>query len=106
VTFNRRIWAPIALLLAVGNLVAAGFAAREAEPWHAALHAALALLFGLWAQRLGAQWRELPAAQSEASEAALADLQRRVSELEERVDFAERLLSRQRDLERLNPPDR
>jgi hypothetical protein len=28
-----------------------------------------------------------------------------VSELEERVDFAERLLSKQRDLERLAPPE-
>lgn len=34
----------------------------------------------------------------------LGDLQRRVAELEERVDFAERLLARQRDVERLIPP--
>jgi hypothetical protein len=32
------------------------------------------------------------------------DLQRRVAELEERVDFAERLLAKQRDAERLSPP--
>jgi len=42
-------------------------------------------------------------AQPRASEEALEELRRRVSELEERVDFAERLLSQQRDLERLAP---
>ncbi|SRR6266568_5187582 len=32
------------------------------------------------------------------------DLERRVAELEERVDFTERLLAKQRDAERLSPP--
>lgn len=36
----------------------------------------------------------------------LEDLQRRVAELEERVDFAERLLAKQREVERLIPPKR
>jgi hypothetical protein len=44
-------------------------------------------------------------AHSAASEEALEELRGRVSELEERVDFAERLLSKQRDLERLAPPE-
>ena len=35
---------------------------------------------------------------------ALEDLQRRVAELEERLDFAERLLARQREAERVLPP--
>jgi hypothetical protein len=35
------------------NLVAVWFAARPAETWHASLHALLAVLFGLGAQRLG-----------------------------------------------------
>jgi L-ascorbate metabolism protein UlaG (beta-lactamase superfamily) len=35
---------------------------------------------------------------------ALEDLQRRVAELEERLDFAERLLARQREAERALPP--
>jgi len=34
----------------------------------------------------------------------LDDLQRRVAELEERVDFAERLLAKQREGERLAKP--
>jgi predicted nuclease with TOPRIM domain len=35
----------------------------------------------------------------------LADVQRRVAELEERLDFAERLLAKQREVERLAPPN-
>jgi hypothetical protein len=34
----------------------------------------------------------------------LEDVQRRLSDLEERVDFAERLLAKQRDAERIAPP--
>jgi hypothetical protein len=34
----------------------------------------------------------------------LEQLQERVSELEERVDFTERLLAKQRDAQRLGPP--
>src|SRR5258708_37714531 len=35
---------------------------------------------------------------------ALDDMQRRLAELEERVDFAERLLAQQRDAAQLKPP--
>jgi hypothetical protein len=47
-----------------------------------------------------------PAAGTIASRApeGLDDLQRRVAELEERVDFAERLLAKQREGERLAKP--
>ena len=38
--------------------------------------------------------------------AALDDLQRRVAELEERLDFAERMLAQQRGAAQLNPPNR
>ena len=51
-TFKPAIWSPIAVVLSVINLVAVGFAAGQPQPWHAAGHAALALAFGLWAQRL------------------------------------------------------
>jgi Tfp pilus assembly protein PilO len=36
--------------------------------------------------------------------AALQDVQRRIAELEERVDFAERLLAQHKDAAQLNPP--
>lgn len=49
-----------------------------------------------------ARLAELEDAQKRGGSAA--DLERRVAELEERVDFAERLLAKQRDAERLSPP--
>ena len=111
-TFKPAIWYLIAVVLSVINLAAAGFAARAAEPWHATIHAALALAFGLWAQRLrrGPGGSDLQA-RLEALEALdggesseevqalrneLETLRRELSELNERVDFAERLLARGR----------
>lgn len=51
-------------------------------------------------------WKHETLADSEEVHARLAevdDLKQRVAELEERVDFAERLLARQREGERLPP---
>ncbi len=42
---NPRIWVPVAQLLTVINVGAVYFAAQAAEPWHATLHAGLAVLF-------------------------------------------------------------
>ena len=50
--FKHRAWIAVAWLLSLGNLGAVWFAARPAEPWHATIHALLAVLFGLGAQRL------------------------------------------------------
>jgi hypothetical protein len=93
-TFKRAIWYPIAVVLSVINLVGVGFAAGEPQPWHAALHAALALAFGLWAQRLrqGPAGSELQAP-LEGLEAEVDALRAEVAELHERMDFAERLLA-------------
>jgi hypothetical protein len=59
VWFRHRAWIPIAWLLCLANVVATWFAAQPAEPWHATTHAALAVLFGLGAQRLAARQRAL-----------------------------------------------
>ena len=93
-TFKRAIWYPIAIVLSVINLVGVGFAAGEPQPWHAALHAALALAFGLWAQRLrqGPGGSELQAP-LEGLESEVDALRAEVAELHERMDFAERLLA-------------
>jgi len=48
----------------------------------------------------------VPSADSGEHAAVLDDLQRRIAELEERVDFAERLLAQHRDAAQLNPPNR
>lgn len=100
--FKHRAWIPVAWLLCLGNLISVWFAARPAEPWHAAVHALLAVLFGLGAQRLGL--RNKPTADADVVgrvrelEARLADLDElqnvegRVAQLEERLDFTERAL--------------
>ena len=112
--FKHRAWIPVAWLLCLGNVVSVWFAARPAEPWHATIHALLAVLFGLGAQRLAARSDsrrdELKSEERQTLEdletrfGELDELKQRIGELEERVDFAERLLAKQRDGQRLNPP--
>jgi hypothetical protein len=107
-TFKSRIWYPIAGVLSLINLVAVGFAAQSAEPWHAATHGALALAFGLWAQRLRRRpgGSELPAelpARFEALEAEVYTLRQELSEAQERLDFAERVLAQGPEARRVGP---
>jgi hypothetical protein len=52
VWFKHRAWIPVAWVLCLANVVAVWFAARPAEPWHASVHAFLAVLLGLGAERL------------------------------------------------------
>jgi hypothetical protein len=103
-TFKPAIWRPIALVLSAVNLVAVGFAAGAAEPWHATAHTALALAFGLWAQRM----RRVPdvgedQARLEALESEMGDLRRELTEAQERLDFAERVLAQAPDARRVGP---
>jgi hypothetical protein len=105
-TFKPALWGPIAVGLSALNLVAVGFAAASAEPWHAAVHSALALAFGLWAQRLrlGPARRELGGeARFEALEAEVSSLRQELTEAQERLDFAERVLARTSDPRRVGP---
>lgn len=55
--FRHRAWIPVAWLLSAANVVSVWFAARPAEPWHASVHAAFAVLFAVGAQRLSARER-------------------------------------------------
>lgn len=109
--FKHRAWIPIAWLLCLGNLIATWFAARPAEPWHASIHALLAVLFGLGAQRLAARQRALKngggGAELRADITALREeltaLRQAQSEILERLDFTERVLSQVRDAHRELP---
>ena len=108
--FKPAIWFPIAVVLSVINLVAVGFAAGEPQPWHAAIHAALALAFGLWAQRLrqgrGGSELQAPLEVLDALDALDADvskLRQELSETQERLDFAERLLAQRPDVRSVGP---
>jgi hypothetical protein len=110
VASKTRFWNAVLVLLSAGNLVSVWFAAQPGEPWHATIHGALALAFGLWAQarmRLGeARWRAGALdTGSEVDSAALrdevGDVRRELDEVHERLDFAERLLSQAREADRL-----
>jgi hypothetical protein len=102
VWFKHRAWIPVAWLLCFGNVIAVWFAAQPAGPWHATIHALLAVLFGLGAQRLGLggkpiadgdvveQVRELEARLADLD--TLQDVEGRITELEDRLDFTERAL--------------
>jgi predicted outer membrane protein len=103
-TFKPAIWRPIAIVLSVVNLAAAGFAIGQAEPLHATVHVALALAFGFWAQRL----RRGPVASEleprlEAVEIEVSKLRQELGEAEERLDFAERLLAQRAEARRVGP---
>jgi len=115
-TFKPAIWRPIAVVLSVVNLVAVGFAARSADPWHATVHAALALAFGFWALRLrpgpGGSEREprldvLEAGERQARldvlEMEMSNLRQELSEAQERLDFAERMLAQGPETRRADP---
>jgi hypothetical protein len=106
-TFKPAIWYPIAVALSVLNLVAVGFAVGQAEPWHATIHAALALAFGLGAYRLrqGSGGSELQARLEalEAEVGELGGLRQELSEMQERMDFAERLLAQGPETRRVGP---
>ena len=108
--FKAAIWYPIALVLSVVNLVAVGFAAGDREPWHAGIHAGLALAFGLWAQRLRQRPRgsdlQAPFEVFEAVEALeveVSKLRQELGETQERLDFAERVLAQGPESRRMGP---
>jgi len=107
--FKSKIWQPVAIVLSGANLVAVGVAAGAAEPWHAAVHAALGLGFGLWAQRLiqrragsgsGADSAGDLEAGLDALEVEVGDLRRELSETQERLDFHERMLTQRAETRR------
>ncbi|HXQ30304.1 MAG TPA: hypothetical protein VN848_13660 [Gemmatimonadales bacterium] len=105
-TFKPSIWYPIALTLSVLNLVAVGFAIRPGQPWeHAGMHVALAMAFGLWAQRLGQRRgadRDVPD-RLDAFEDEMSKLRQELNETQERLDFAERVLAQGRESPRVGP---
>jgi len=114
VTFKPTIWYPIAVVLSVANLVAAGFALGQAQPSHAMIHGGLALAFGFWAQRLrrrpgGSELEarldgvEAEVSRLDALEAEVSKLRQELSETQERLDFAERVLAQAPETRRVGP---
>ena len=103
-TFKPAIWFPIAIILCAVNVAAVGFAARDAEPLHAGIHAALAVAFGLWAQRMRRHARGGETqADMQALEGEVDTLRQELAEAHERLDFAERVLAQQAATRRVDP---
>jgi hypothetical protein len=113
-TFNPTKWYPIAVVLSVLNVVSVWFTAGSPDPWHPALHAAAALGFGLWAQRLrqrrgvGAPQDRLEALEAEvgrleALEGEVSRLRQELSDAQERLDFFERVLAKGAEARRVGP---
>lgn len=103
-TFKSRLWHPAALALGALNLVGVGFAAGGAEPVHAGVHAVLAVAFWSWAQRLREKREDggrLPRADD--LELEVGELRRELGEVQERLDFAERMLAQRAETRRLDP---
>jgi hypothetical protein len=107
-TFKPALWQPIAIGLSAINLVAVGFAAAAAEPAHAAIHSGVALAFGLWAQRMQ-QRRAVGGGDVEVQdrleglEAEMTNVRGELGEVQERLDFAERVLAQGAEARRLGP---
>jgi hypothetical protein len=118
--FKPKIWHPIAVVLGVINWLGAGWALRGAldlrqpgEFAHTGIHVALALACGFWALHLrrARDRAESPQLEGGAADdpnrldalgAEVSNLQRQLSETQERLDFAERMLA-QRPV-RVEPP--
>jgi hypothetical protein len=107
-TFKSPTWQRVALVLSALNFAAAGFAIAGAEPWHAAAHVAAAWGFGWWAQRLRERnYDELktevrdtlqsPLERLHTLEGDVTRMQQELYEVQERLDFAERLLVQRRE---------
>jgi hypothetical protein len=96
-TFKAALWRPVAAVLSVVNLIALGYAAGTNEPWHATVHAGLALALGAWAQRMGRAPAPLPEPERrmDALSAEVDQLRGELAEAQERLDFAERVLARE-----------
>jgi hypothetical protein len=104
--FKPKVWQAIALVLAAVNLVAAGFAAAASESRHAVTHIVLGAAFGFWAWWLRGQApRNEPQPGLDALQAEVSSLRRELTETQERLDFAERMLA-QRPQQRQVGPER
>ena len=107
-TFKHGAWFPIAVALTVLNLVGLGYAVRMEEPSHALIHVGLTFAFGAWAVRLrrrSAAAAELPfpVEALQELEAEVSQLRQELTEMQERLDFTERVLAQRSEIRRMDP---
>ena len=107
--FKPALWQPIAIALGGINLVAVGFAAGAGEGLHAGVHAALAVAFGLWAQRMRLRAGAIEGSAEDtqirldALESEVGILRGEVTETQERLDFTERVLAQEQAARQVRP---
>lgn len=102
-TFKPRFWQPAAMVFSGLNLVGVGLAAGAAEPVHAGIHAVVALAAWSWAERLR-QRRTAPAGElssAETLELEVSQVRRELADVQERLDFTERMLAQAAESRRL-----
>jgi hypothetical protein len=103
-TFKPTIWRPIAAVASAINLAGAGYAVAVAEPVHATVHVVLALVFGAWSYRTPSTVAAVEDQDRlEELDNEVNSLRRELSETQERLDFAERLLVREAEARRVGP---
>jgi len=102
--FKPKTWQAILLVFAAGNLVAAGFAASASEGRHAVMHIVLGGASGLWAWwlRRGPELAPQPP-ELEALQAEVSSLRRELTEMQERLDFTERMLAQRPQPRQVGP---
>lgn len=104
--FQHKWWIPVSWALAAANLGAIWFAAADGEAAHATGHGVLAVLLTLGAKYLADRRArqvagpDLQAALDDNDElrGTVDSLHGRLAELEERVEFSERLLAERREV--------
>ncbi|MGQ0814020.1 MAG: hypothetical protein ACT4O1_06095 [Gemmatimonadota bacterium] len=96
---KRAVWFPIAVGLIVINAAGAVYALVMSETMHAYVHGAILVGSVLWARYL----RHEPPRRDERQdhkvemlEADLSDLERQLSETQQRLDFADQLLKQKK----------
>lgn len=106
-TFKPRLWYPIAAALSALNVAAAGYAASMTEGVHASVHAGLGIAFALWAMHLrGRRDGATEAASLEQLGDELGLMKGEMAELQERLDFVERVLASAEDPQQIAPERR
>ena len=92
----RRIWRPIAIVLTILNVGGLIMAVSAGEPLHALGHIVAAVLLARWLRRLreGDEDARIESpSKIEALEDEVDGLRRELTEAQERLDFAERMMA-------------
>ena len=106
---KAQFWNAVLVVLSAVNVVAVWFAAQPGEPWqpwHPTIHAALALGFGLWAQRRMRLGQRPNPALGDGADARLERIERAIESVAievERIGKMERFAAKIREARTIPP---